>query len=492
MVDKHLWNKEQSNDKASAQQAYIADLIKQTLLLRSKYFDGTGNLVDLSPGQNLKNIVKDLFQSDQSIQEAIQLTNSDQAKACFELLQDEMLAIFSHLLALSQHESRNKAIGHDSTHAAYDGYEILEYTTPIQDPVERVATYFWSLAHDLGRSDEVEFKGWQVNDEHHALYALMYLFQELRNHSKAFCARHPQLDTPEKEMIEKVSKALFKRVINAVLVHSWFNDTRDPVFHHVQSLDRLAGIMGQRFFVRILLADGIHLHKPLYSTSRGDYSEHIPPVQDVKSNYSIFHKMEQYMRGTFHKPVSLSLPGSEDIINERTRQSIAILYLMSWWKKRSSLHYQTFFPELNNASPEERNGKNKKWVLPEHFKNLIKDNKIFTDQEKQALEDLPTFGLEKCCRIMLQQQSMFLQENDIQNFIQYIQNNIAKDTTHQEDIIDTFRYVIIRRELDRGEEKSRIEVNIHTTDPYKAMLAQNLIQHPLRTQSLNDIIEKII
>lgn len=492
MINKNSLHNEKNQPQASEQTAYISDLIKQTLKLRNKYFDSTWNLVDLgNSGHNIKNIVNELFLSDQNIQEAIHITSSEKAKECFAFLQDDMLAIFSHLLTLSQHESRNKALGHDSTHAAYDGYEMLEYTPSIQDPIERIATYFGSLAHDLGRPDEVEFKWWQVNDEHHALYALMYIFQELRNHSRSFCARNTQLSSTEKEEIETISKAFFKRVINAVIVHSWFNDTRDPVFHHVQSLDRLAGIMWQRFFVRILLADGIHLHKPLYSPTRWNYAEKIPAALDVKTPYSIFHKTEQFMRWTFHKPVSLSLDTADSIIDERTRQSMAILYLMSWWKDHSSLYQQTFFPESQDSSSDERNHKDKKWVLPDKFKKLIHEHHILTDEEKGALEKIWTYSIEDYCRIMLKQQSMFLQEKEIQHFIDYIQENISKDAHYKSYMTDTLRYVIVRRELDRVEEKARIEANLETTDPFKSLLAKNLSHHPLWTQSLDEILETL-
>ena len=88
---------------------------------------------------------------------------------------------------------------------------------------------------------------------------------------------------------------------------------------------------------------------------------------------------------------------------------------------------------------------------------------------------------------MLQQQSMFLEEKDIQHFIDYITSNIAASPDQEEYTKDTLRYIIIRRELDRIEEKKRIESNLETQDPFKSILAQNLSKHPLRTQSLEDI-----
>lgn len=88
---------------------------------------------------------------------------------------------------------------------------------------------------------------------------------------------------------------------------------------------------------------------------------------------------------------------------------------------------------------------------------------------------------------MLKQQSMFLQEGDIQHFIDYITKNISESPQHEECMKDTLRYIIIRRELDRIEEKSRIQDNLETTDPFKSILAQNISTHPLWTQSLDDI-----
>lgn len=484
-------NPEKNNITSFENQEYITDLIQQTLLLRGKYFDDKGNVVDIYPWRSIKNIIKIVLQPDKNIAEDIQITNSDEARKYFEMFQSELVDMFVHFLTLSQHESRNKALWHDSTHAAYDGYEILEYTWWIENGVERLATYFGSLAHDLGRPDEIEFKWWQVNDEHHALYALMYLSQELKNHTTKFYAKNPDIDPTIKKELEKIARAFFRRVANAVIVHSGFNDTRDPVFHHVQSLDRLAGIMGQRFFVRILLADGIHHNKPLYSSQDGDYTEKIPAAWDVSKPYSIFHKTEQYMRGTFHKPVSLSLDTADGLIDERTRQSMAILYFMAWWKNNTSLYQQTFFPELHTIDPQEWDNKAKKWVLPDKYKDLLSEGKLLTDAEKKALANLWDYSVADYCRIMLQQQSMFLEEKDIQHFIDYITSNTADSADQEEYIKDTLRYIIVRRELDRIEEKQRIESNLETKDPFKSILAQNLSKHPLRTQSLEDICKHI-
>lgn len=92
---------------------------------------------------------------------------------------------------------------------------------------------------------------------------------------------------------------------------------------------------------------------------------------------------------------------------------------------------------------------------------------------------------------MLRQQSMFLQESDIQHFIDYINTNISDHPDQQDYMKDTLRYIVIRRELDRVEEKSRIQNNLETTDPFKSILAQNLNTHPLWTQSLDYIISHL-
>ena len=133
-------------------------------------------------------------------------------------------------------------------------------------------------------------------DDSHALYSLMYLIQESRNLRKKFYQEHTAINPEEQKKVEEVSKAFFKRIINAVLVHPGFNDTRDLVFHNVQSLDRLAG-QGDRFFVRILLADGLHYHKPIYADTKKDFSTKLPNVFGTTNDeYDLFHKIEQYAR----------------------------------------------------------------------------------------------------------------------------------------------------------------------------------------------------
>jgi len=135
-----------------------------------------------------------------------------------------------------------------------------------------------------------------VLDDGHAIYSLMYLIQESRNVRKRFYEERASISKEELQKIEEVSKAFFKRIINAVLVHPGFNDTRDPVFHNVQSLDRLAG-QGDRFFVRILLADGLHYHKPIYGNTKKDFSTKLPNVFGTTNDeYDLFHKIEQYAR----------------------------------------------------------------------------------------------------------------------------------------------------------------------------------------------------
>ena len=102
-------------------------------------------------------IIKKLFSSPEAIQDAIKITSTQEAKELLQKYEKDLLEMFTYLLEAVHHPSRNIAAGHDSVHAAYDGYEILDYIKEIDDPSQRIATYFASLLHDIGRADEIEF-----------------------------------------------------------------------------------------------------------------------------------------------------------------------------------------------------------------------------------------------------------------------------------------------------------------------------------------------
>jgi len=94
-------------------------------------------------------LIKKLFSSEKTIQNAIRITSSYETEEFLKKYEKDLLEMFSHLLEAVHHPSRNVAIGHDSVHAAYDDYEVLDYVNGIDDSAERIATYFGSLVHDI-------------------------------------------------------------------------------------------------------------------------------------------------------------------------------------------------------------------------------------------------------------------------------------------------------------------------------------------------------
>lgn len=208
-----------STNKRSNLEEYTNKLLTDAIQLRSKYFDENLNIKNLKWWKkeesdkekyyDFKKIINSIFSKDETIKEAVKLTSTPKAKELAEKYEKDLLQMFTHLLELVHHPSRNIAAGHDSVHTAYDGYEILNYIKGIDNPVEEIATYFWSLLHDLWRTDEIEFKWWQQLDDSHALYSLIYLFQELRSFKKRFYKEHNNIKDEEKKRNRRNFKSFF-------------------------------------------------------------------------------------------------------------------------------------------------------------------------------------------------------------------------------------------------------------------------------------------
>lgn len=265
-------------------------------------------------------------------------------------------------------------------------------------------------------------------------------------------------------------------------------------------MDRLAWIYGQRFFVRILLADGLHHNAPIYPDIKRDYSTKLPNVfgSPNDDNYNLFHKAEQYTRWSFHKPVTLSLKHWENEVNEQTRESLVIFMLLSWGYE-TPLFKQTFYPELTNGSREEFNNKKdgKKWILPDQFKKLIQNKNLITPQEQENIEKmhiLDNFSIEQLFTIVFKQQAMYLSNKDLERFFVYLkspENNILKDSEYEKNLIATLKYIIVRREMDREQELKMIEENLHNDNEFKKTIAKKSLQHPLWKVSLDEILKNI-
>lgn len=492
----------EGNEKITS---YTDSLIANATTLRDKYFDPTNKLSyrvlrTLEDGKEVtfREVMARFCNNQKTIEEAKAITSTPRAKEIFTEFEPYILDMFNHLADLMNHPSRNDAAGHDSVHATYDTFEVLDYMEWLDDPVEKTAAYLWSLVHDAGRTDEIMYKWGQVLDDSHAYFSILYLIQEFRNTKEKFISEQKHLTKEELDEVKKIANAYFTRVINAVIMHPGFNDLRDPAFHHVQSLDRLAGIFWQRIFVRMFFADGLHHNHPIMPDNNVDGSEKLPNVFNVHGNYSIFHKLEAFTRGTFHKPVGLSLESGNAKADEQMRTGLAVLMLLSWWYD-TPLFKQTFNPELKNATKEEYNHKDKKGVLPDNFKKMIQEQTLLTDQEKAGMLALSQkkYTTEQLFWIIFKQQAMFLSKEDTKKFFEYFNTTRLvewKDNEYNnmDNLIQALQYIIIRRELDRVHEKSIIIKNIdNENDQYKASIANKIISHPLWNRSLENILAEV-
>ena len=89
-----------------------------------------------------------------------------------------------------------------------------------------------------------------------------------------------------------------------------------------------------------------------------------------------------------------------------------------------------------------------------------------TADEEKAMKDmdfLNALKLEDLCKIVFKQQAMFLKEEDIKGFLSYIDSKdsgIAQEKQYRENVFNTMKFLIAKRELDRKSEIKIIEDNI--------------------------------
>lgn len=449
----------------------------------------------------IKEILDQAFTNDRKIQEAIDICSNEESQKLFKKHEEYFKEIFEEIFELGHHPSINIAAWHDSVHNAFDSYETLGYIKWINNIIEEYTSYLGSILHDIWRATEIELQGVQWYLDEHAKYSVWYLITLVKQKSQEFEEKNKNImEEDELKKFDTLAKAIFARAINAVIVHPRFNDTRDPVFHHVQSLDRLAGISWYRYFVRLLFTVWLHWawhdgDKHFWQKNifpNGDRSHKLANVFHKDSDYAVMDKLETFTRGTFHKPVTLSMSHGEGQMDEHIRKSICLMTLIAWWPGTKEYN-DTFYPELHPDEYPEWFDKKSKWILPEKFQEMIKNVKMFSQAELDAMQEDPMddYSLNDLFEVLLAQQAMFLSENDKKLFFEYISNQRKQKDFSEENLKNTLKYIIHSREIDRKQELWVIHNNVENQDWYKAKIANYLKNYPLWSRSLGKVKKEI-
>ncbi len=394
----------------------------------------------------------------------------------FDKYEPKFLEALESLLELWKSPEHQQTLGHDTIHISYDLLEYLHLIEGLDLPKsERYMILFGSLLHDLGRYPEL-----LIEDRSEAMDFNKNI--QIQNHAamSAFIGLRLAKDFKDKEETDPeiitASQAFNRRVIGAALYHGGKNVTEDPIIHHVQSIDRLAGILGSREFVRNLVTDGVQRGAALYPDENLDYSEAFPlfsnlPVTDYsnsknpKESYTnILHYIEMPARNIF----PLSSQAGTERAKEMRRESGIILSLMSG-DEGTSLYQQVFAPELN----PDHSYSFPKTKMPEDIWQEIKKGPTKEEREAMDKNDLSTAEL---VNLMLDQQAPFIKDEDRQKVHALIASAPEK---HQRDIVETIKYVISRHELNRKKERAFLLSKKDDKDHLVSHIADDLLHSPL-------------
>lgn len=379
--------------------------------------------------------------------------------------------ILEHLLVLWDLPENRKTLGHDRIHISYDLLEFLYLSVSLKES-ERRMVLFGSLLHDLGRYPELlfrekpgamDFSKTQEIQLHAALSAyLAWLLSKIH--------RVPETDP----QIVKSSKIFGRRVLAAVLFHGGKNETRDAVAHHVQSVDRLAGILGIREFVRNVCTDGVMRGAAVYPDERLSYARTFPlfnnlPVKEFvgasepqKSWTNIIHYLEMPLRNMY--PLSTNEGTGRSLAMKR--ESGIILTLLSGGKG-APLYKQIFAPELGLVT-ECRFPKTK---IPATIWQEIEAGP--SRQEEEEMQRCKSMSLVQVADLMLGQQAPDITQVDREKVHCLLQETPAH---HQVDLARAIQFVVAKRALCKKSEKSFLEEMENSSDAFLRIVARHLLQ----------------
>ena len=395
----------------------------------------------------------------------------------FEAHEKELKESLQELLDLWDTKEHRETIGHDNVHITYDLFEWVQLSQGADLPMsQKYMTLYGSLLHDLGRYPELLFtersgaidftKGKQI--QLHAALSAKIGAMLARKYKRV------ENDPENKE----ASLAFTRRIIGAVAFHGGANETRDPVAHHVQSLDRLAGILGSREFVRNVVTDGVSRGARVYPDERLSYDKmlpgfnNLPPekyadaIDNPKESWTnIVHYLEMPMRNMF--PLSTEF-GMERAAAMR-RESGIILTLLSGGES-SPLYQQIFAPELNPKDSYDF----PKTRLPKEIWDSIKNG--LTEEEVLEMQKHKDSTMDELIDIMLDQQAPDItpeSRDKTHELLANVPNN------HKKDIQTTLLYIVSRRKLNVLIEKEFLENVAESEDPLVQLIVSRLLKHSL-------------
>ena len=387
----------------------------------------------------------------------------------------EFQRALEELLSLWETKEHRKTLGHDQVHISYDLLEFLYLSEQggLKNS-EKYMVLFGSLLHDLGRYPELllkersgamDFKKGKQIQFHAALSGYL---------GSMFAKKHKAKE--DDSQIIEASKAFNRRVIGATLFHGGKNEERDPVAHHVQSIDRLAGILGSREFVRNVVTDGAQRGAAVYPDERLSYDEAFPlfnnlPVEEFSeasepqnSWTNIVHYLEMPLRNMFPLSTEYGMERSKAM----KRESGIILTFLAGGKD-TSLYAQIFAPELNPIG-EYKFPKNR---IPQDIWQEIE--KGINEEETAEMKKYEGKKFQELVKIMLFQQAPDAASAEIGKVCQLFEE---VPDHHQEDARRAVQYVVARRSLNKKIERQLLQEKKQSSDP----LVRNIATHLLKNE----------
>ena len=381
------------------------------------------------------------------------------------------------MLALWNTNEHIETIGHDRTHITFDLLEWLYFQSDASIPrSERYMTLFGALLHDLGRYPELLFAersgaidfGKSVQIQLHAAFSGRIGIELFKEYCVFF----------EHEVDPKISRAafaFFRRVIAAVLFHGGKNETRDIVAHHVQSCDRLAGIVGIRQLPRVINTDCGQRGARFYPDEAFDYSRSFPMFNNLPPDKfegatepkmswtNAVHYLEMSMRNIF--PLSTA-SATERAVKMRVESGI-ILGLLAGGPD-TPLFDQIFAPELD---PEGT------YVFP---KTRLPDevwDKVFHFFRGSGLRFGPPSGNTELLlrRVMAQQAPDVTHEGLVKALLVVA----GVPPAHMEDVRTVLYVVAINRKMATWNEACFIQSERYSEDPFTRIIANSIRTSPI-------------
>lgn len=396
--------------------------------------------------------------------------------------QKELQAIVAELLALWDTKEHRETLGHDKIHISYDLFEFLQLAqSGALKESEKYLTLFGALLHDLGRYPELLFKD-RSEGMDFSLPKQIQFHAALSGHIWLLVFEKHKSGWNMDEEDAEVCEAFFYRILGAVLYHGGKNEERDIVAHHVQSCDRLAGILGSREFVRNIVTDGVQRGAAVYPDERLSYDKIFPmfnnlPVEKFansdtpeKSWTNIVHYLEMPLRNMF----PLSTEFGMERAKAMKRESGIILTLLSGGAG-TDLYNQIFAPELNPELNREKEYKFPKTPLSEDIWQSIKAGK--NTDEQWATEEYFELPLPALIDITLNQQAPDIPETErkkVHDLLTDVPDNRNKD------IRNTLQYVVSCREINKRIERSFLLLSkLNCSDTLTESIVNSLLKSKL-------------